>query len=596
MIEKTTDSVGEEVPKAAKKWTPGSVPYGVSKFDVLRKAGRYYVDKTAYIAKLEERADFLFYVRPRRFGKSLFIDMLRCYYDQNKKDEFQLLFGDLAIGREPTEGANRFQVLALDFSQVGLESGEGWQGKFDTYMDGRLRGFLDSYSDFYKEADFSGLDAGTLFSNIVEFGKKRGAQYYLIIDEYDNFTNDLVAGDGKTEYLEITHKTGFYRNWFKAFKGTMNRIFMTGVSPVTMDDLTSGFNIATNISQEAGFNSMIGFSEAECTRLYADFNGVGEFKVEDPAAVVKSIKPLYDGYCFAEKRVGLESVFNADMALYYLNTWIATGEPPKNIVDANIKSDWAKLQMILDAQREKETEEDMLPMTKELAENESVTFPLVESFSIDHLLDNENFKSLYYYYGIVTMSHFDYEGLHFAVPNECVRRQIFDYMRKAYDKDPARVRRDEFDRLFARFAHFAEFKPMFAYLAEKFKKNSVIRDGLNGELLINGFMRAYLTMCDGYMFCPELELNGRNCDYAFFPNRSLMPQIQPRHSFVIELKHVKKTASEAEIAAKHEEALRQLEAYSVHPNLLPLADGTPVHFLDIEFVGREMIVCEEVKF
>ena len=153
---------------------------------------------------------------------------------------------------------------------------------------------------------------------------------------------------------------------------------------------------------------------------------------------------------------------------------------------------------------------------------------------------------------------------------------------------------DEFDEHFVPFACEGAYRPLFEYLAAKFKANSVIRDGLNGEPLVNGFMRAYLTMREGYMFCPELELNGRNCDYAFFPNRQLLKPLQPLHSYVIELKHSRKSAPESEIAAKHEEALRQLSAYAAHPNLAALADGTPVHFLDIEFVGREMIVCEEI--
>lgn len=578
--------------------TPGSVPYGVAKFDELRKNGRYYVDKSAYIRKIEERADFLLFVRPRRFGKSLFIDMLRCYYDVNLKSQFQQLFGDLDIGRAPTAAANSYWVISLNFSRLAKMPQETMAEAFHRYMQATLAAFVHANSAAFRPDFLIGVDdkdPRTIFDAIAEARKgEKGHPIYLMIDEYDNFTNELVAGDGRTEYLEITHKTGFYRGWFKIFKDTCSRIFMTGVSPVTMDDLTSGFNIATNISQEEDFNSMIGFSETECTQLFAAFSHVGKF-TEDPVKVVHTIKPFYDGYCFSQDKIGRETVFNSDMTLYYLKTLLTTGAPPKNIIDANIKSDWAKLQMILDAQKAAENE-GTLPLTNELAENESVTFNLVESFPIEDILRNENFKSLYYYHGIVTMARLDFDGLYFKIPNECIRRQIFEYMRSRYEQCEQPVDLTDFKRHYTEYARNGHFKPLFKYLADKFKANSVVRDSLNGEPLVNGFMRAYLTMHDGYLVAPEFELNGHPCDYAFFPNHSLQPAQQPLHSYVIELKHSKKNATEAEIARKHTEALEQLKAYSAHPNLAALAGGTAVHFLDVEFVGREMTYCEEIHF
>lgn len=582
------------------KLTLESIPYGVSKFDELREDGRYYIDKTPYIRLLEQRADFLLFVRPRRFGKSLFIDMLRCYYDSNMKDRFQQLFGELDIGKNPTKGANAYWVLSLNFSRLGKKPEETIAAAFERYMRAQLAAFVRQHEEAFRPEFLVGLDEKdprTIFDGIEEARKgPKGRPLYLMIDEYDNFTNELVAGDGRTEYLEITHKTGFYRGWFKIFKDTCSRIFMTGVSPVTMDDLTSGFNIATNISQEDDFNAMIGFDETECVELYSDFKGIGRFTADDPRAIVHFIKPFYDGYCFSLGKMGQETVFNSDMALYYLKTLLATGAPPKNIVDSNIRSDWAKLQMILDAQKNAQETNGTLPLTQELAENEAVTFDLVESFPIENLLEEENYKSLYYYYGIVTMSHFDCGMVYYKLPNECVRRQVFEYMRKKYEQTGQSIVNSEFQSAFKLFAWNGVFKPLFEYLAGKFKTNSVIRDGLNGEPLVNGFMRAYLTMHDGYMVAPELELNGRHCDYAFFPNRSLLCGLQPQHSYVIELKHSKKAATGAEIAAKHAGALTQLKAYSEHPQLAALAGGSPVHFLDVEFVGRTMVRCEEVCF
>lgn len=578
--------------------TPESVPYGVSRFEDLRNAGRYFVDKSDYISKLEQRADFLFFVRPRRFGKSLFIDMLRCYYDINKKEQFSKLFGDLAIGNNPTKGANSYQVLALDFSEVNKGEGRTLEERFEKYLATCLEEFINQYGEKYG-ADFvagvAGKSAADVFSAISKRAKSLNFALYLMIDEYDNFTNQLLRAEGNARYESVTHGEGFYREWFKSFKSTFSRIFMTGVSPVTMDDLTSGFNIATNISREPGYNSMIGFTREQTRQIFADFKGVGKF-INDIDKHLGTVENWYDGYCFSEENAGREHVFNCDMVLYYLNYLVANGTPPKSLIDGNIKSDWGKLSMLLALQKKAETFDGILPLTEELADHEEVTFELADSFQVRDVIKPKNFKSLYYYYGIVTLSRIDFEGTYFRVPNECVRRQIFEYMRDCYERDGQEINTREFVHDFTAFARKGDWQPIFRYLGEQFKVNSVVRDSLNGEPLVNGFMRAYLTMRDGYNTFPELELNGRFCDYAFFPNTMLPPELRATHSYVIELKYSKASAPEAEISAKHAEALAQLEAYSRHPNLAALAAGTPVHFLDVEFVGRDLVRCEEISF
>ena len=579
------------------KWLPESIPYGVSRFAELRKAGRYYVDKTAYIAKLEQRADFLFFVRPRRFGKSLFVDMLRCYYDINQKKNFKKLFGDLAIGKQPTKGANKYQVLALDFSQVNKGQGLTLEERFERYIGDQLDAFVGNYHREYiaiSRRGWTKRNSAGKFDAIAAQAKKNGYLLYLIIDEYDNFTNQLIRAEGNERYEGVTHGAGFYREWFKSFKGTFSRIFMTGVSPVTMDDLTSGFNIATNISLNSNYNAMIGFTKEETKKIFADFKGVGEF-VNDIDQHLATVEKWYDGYCFSKERAGKEHVFNCDMVLYYLNELVEHGRPPESLIDGNIKSDWNKLAMLLAVQKHAETYDGILPLTEELADHDEVTFPLVEAFQVKDIAAEKNFKSLYYYYGIVTMSRVGFEGTYFKVPNECVRRQIFEYMRDQYDRSPEALDTAEFNRRFNDFALRGDSKPLFEYLADRFAVNSVVRDGLNGEPLLNGFLRAYLTMRAGYMACPELELNGRFCDYAFFPDPSLAPELRSQHSYVIELKHSKQGAPKREIAAKHKEALAQLAGYAKSPNLKHLAADTPVHFLDIEFVGRKMTVCKEVS-
>ena len=575
------------------------IPYGVKDFKRIRLEDFYYVDKTAFIRKMEERANFLFFVRPRRFGKSLLCETLRCYYDVAEKENYEKLFGDLDIGKNPTKNANRYFVLSLDFSRVGSCLGTTWSERFARYLDLAYESFIRAHVDVVPEKiDWNGMlrmpGADAKYAAIASAAKSLGLGLYVLVDEYDNFTNEIVSTKGKEPYREITHGEGFYRSCFKNFKATCDRIFMTGVSPVTMDDLTSGFNIATNISQEENFHAMVGFTADETRQLYEDFQGVGKF-TDSAAPHLRTVKAWYDSYCFSEGCVGKESLYNCDMVLYYLGYLVANGEAPKNLVDANIRSDWKKLSLILAAQRHAETFDGVLPLTEELADSDETTFDLVPSFPIEKIIDVANFKSLYYYYGIVTMGRFYRGNLMFRVPNECVRRQIFDYMREQYASRPNAVDVSEFIEKFDAFAWDGEWREFLTYLAEKYRDNGSPRDGLYGEARINGYLRAYLTMKSVYMVKPELSHPCGFSDYALFPNRMLPESSIPEQSYVIELKHSKADASDAEIAKKHEEALEQLKKYAADPNLAALAAGTPVHFLCYEFKGRELVCLEEVE-
>ena len=575
------------------------IPYGVKDFKRIRLENRYYVDKTEYIRKMEERADFLFFVRPRRFGKSLLCETLRCYYDVGEKENFQRLFGDLAIGKNPTKNANKYFVLSFDFSQVNSSSGATWAERFEDYLNTQLDSFISQHKailegDEFVQSVYLKAGASAKYSALVTAAHKRGLGIYVIVDEYDNFTNEIVSKtEGRTPYKEITHGTGFYRGWFKKFKGTCDRIFMTGVSPVTMDDLTSGFNIAKNITKSADFNAMVGFTTEETRKLFEDFQGTNKFS-DSLESHLAAVKEWYDNYCFSKQCVEKETLYNCDMVLYYLSELVVSGIPPEKLVDDNIRSDWDKLAAILAAQRHAETVDGVLPLTEELADKGEVTFPLVDSFPIENIIKEKNFKSLYYYYGIVTMSRIYRGDLLFRIPNECVRRQIFDYMREEYQKRPNAVDTTEFMQKFNAFAWDGEWREFLTYLAEKYRDNGSPRDGIGGEARINGYLRAYLTMKSVYMVKPELSHPCDYSDYALFPDRTLPEGSIPEQSYIIEMKHSKADAPDSEIAVKHEEAMAQLKLYAADPNLAALAGGTPVHFICYEFKGRDLIRLEEV--
>ena len=577
-----------------RKRTDLRIPYGVSDFPTMRNEGLYYVDKTQYLAQMEERDRFIFFVRPRRFGKSLFLSMMECYYDLNRKKDFKKFFGDLWIGKHPTENANRFMMLKLDFSKVG-GAGESLQDSFEKHIASMLDEFLFRYSEHYDDAfkaAFPGKTAEEKIAAVTARNRTIGIPLYLIIDEYDNFTNQMIRATGVKDYRDITHGAGFYRNWFKKFKGEFDRIFMTGVSPVTMDDLTSGFNIAANLSLDAACNATLGFSEAEVVQMYSDFKGTGRFTHGDPSAIVESIKPWYDGYCFAEKKVGVECVFNSDMTLYYLKSLVETGEPPKNMVDANIKTDYEKLKTISDLQRTvfKMEPLEALPMTEQALARGGIQFPLVESFPAEAIIKPENFHSLFFYYGLLSMAGRSRGEVVFGVPNACVERQIYGYLRQQYFP-PLKSFLDWNDAAQS-LAYDGEWRAFFELVAKNFLETTPIRGGISGEVRLQGYFQCEMGHLPQFITCPELEMSHGNCDFFLFPERHYYGDVP--HSYIVEFKHVKKGAKKAELEAQRKEGIAQLKRYAKDKKVPALAKGTTLHLILVQYRGPKMVNCELV--
>ena len=570
------------------------IPYGVSDFKRIRSEGYYYVDQTQYLALMESRDSFVFFVRPRRFGKSLFLSMMESYYDLNAKKDFKKLFGGLWLGKHPTENANRFMVLKLDFSKVG-GTGKALERAFEEHIDFRLVEFADRYRRILGDVfarRFEKLGVVGRFAAVTARSRDLGIPLYLIIDEYDNFTNQMIRATGVTDYRDITHGAGFYRNWFKKFKGEFDRIFMTGVSPVTMDDLTSGFNIATNLTLHRDFNAALGFSEAEVLQMYRDFKGTGEFTQGDPAEIVKSIKPWYDGYCFAEEKVGEESVFNSDMTLYHLKSIVETGEHPKNMVDANIKTDYDKLKTISDLQRVifKMDPLEALPMTEQTVTSGGIQFPLVESFPAEAIVQPENFHSLFFYYGLLSMSGRKMGDIVFSVPNACVEKQIFGYLRKQYF--PPEKSFIEWSAAARAFAYEGRWREFFKLVSDNFAETNPIRGNISGEVRLQGYFQCEMGHLPQFITCPELEMSHGNCDFFLFPERTYFGDVP--HSYIVEFKYVKKGAKKAELEVQRKEGFTQLKNYAKDRKIPALAKGTILHLILVQYRGSSMANCELV--
>ena len=439
-------------------------------------------------------------------------------------------------------------------------------------------------------AAFAGQSASDKLADAVNHSRRANIPLYLIVDECDNFTNQMIRATGVKGYREITHGAGFYRNWFKKFKGEFDRIFMTGVSPVTMDDLTSGFNIAANLTLDSDFNAALGFSEAEVVRMYSDFKGTGKFTKGNPAEIVKSIKPWYDGYCFAEDKVGEECVFNSDMTLYHLKHLVNKGEPPKNMVDANIRTDYEKLKTIADLQRTvlHMEPQDALPMTEQAVAGGGVQFPLVESFPAEAIIKPENFRSLFFYYGLLSMVGRKMGATVYSVPNACVEKQIFGYLRDRYFP-PAKSFLD-WDAAARAFAYKGEWKAFFELVAKNFRETTPIRGGISGEIRLQGYFQCEMGHLPQYITCPELEMSHGNCDFFLFPERTYFGDVP--HSYIVEFKHLKAGAKKAELEAQRAEGVAQLKRYAKDKKVPSLAKGTILHLVLVQYRGPRMANCE----
>ena len=402
------------------------VPYGIADFEQVRKENLYLVDKTMFFEKMERAGHFLFLVRPRRFGKSLFLDMLKSYYDINQKDNFLELFKGLYVADHPTKEQGQFQVLHLDFSAVGSDLDNLYEN-FNRYLTQRCILFAQKYAAYYPDGFVEELQSqgnGMAMLNWIHgVSHELRLNLYLIVDEYDNFTNNVLNVKGQQAYHELTHGTGFYRDIFKLFKPMFHRIIMLGVSPITLDDLTSGYNIALNMSLDARFNQMLGFSEEEVRqmiRYYKEVGAIGEDKTEDD--IIADMKPWYDNYCFADDSFGVEpSMSNCDMVCYYMSQLVDTGKRPKVMVDPNTMTDYGKLKRLIEIFQ---LEEMLQGTLDKVTEDGYVYSRLTRYISAEQIKWYDNFINLLYYYGILTIGGVWGETVKLIIPNNSIRKQV----------------------------------------------------------------------------------------------------------------------------------------------------------------------------
>lgn len=571
------------------------IPYGISDFNRMRNENFYFVDKTMYLPLIENMPSYLFLIRPRRFGKSLFLSMMRTYYDILQRDNFDKYFSDLWIGSHPTEQHNSYQILYFDFSKAGCSlPGANLMSSFNEYCSIIINQFAHEYASFYdedfKEAIENIVSAKAKLSYIEVKAKEKGYPLYLIVDEYDNFTNVILSEHGQKMFHDLTHASGFYREYFKQFKGMFDRIFMMGVSPVTLDDLSSGYNIDWNISTDPRFNSMMGFSETEVRNMFNYYlkNGLLTDNVE---SMISEMKPWYNNYCFARMSLDNDRVFNCDMTLYYLRSQVDFHCPPDEMVDKNIRTDYSKLKMLARIDHDTTYEGSRMSTIEEIAAKGEILVDLHTSFPAERVTDMDNFRSLLYYYGLLTMCGTRGDRLKMCIPNNCVREQYLGFLRDYYQQAHT-LNLSHLKDLIDDFAFDGHWKPFFETIARAYRENSSIRDAIEGERNLQGFLKAYLAIASYYLVEPELEMNYGYCDFFLLPDKKRYPDVE--HSYILELKYAPRTATDAELEVQAEEGRRQLLQYGEDKVARKIAIGTTLHRILLQFRGWDMVKCEEI--
>ena len=577
---------------------PPQIPYGWADFRMIRRERALYVDKTRFLHDLEQER-YAFLIRPRRFGKSCWVSLLAYYYDRARADRFATLFAGTDVGRRPTPNRHRYVILHFDFSAFD-DTLETLRERFEIYCFIKLRAALERNRDLFPQPVIDRILAhpaidGRL-NELFSYAGEQGIPLYVLIDEYDNFANTVLAWHGAEAYHSFTHGGGFYRNFFATLKagagygGGIERLFVTGVSPITMDDVTSGFNIGANISLRRRFNELLGFTGAEVRGLLESYrdHGVFDQDVDEAMAVMGE---WYNGYRFAEDAAN--DIYNTDMVLYYLKASIPNDRPPRELIDTNVRIDYGKLRHLLTVNRQLNGNFDLLRhvIGEGWADSE-----ITSGFPLERLQERENFLSLLHFFGLLSIREARAGMPRLGIPNQTVKRLMYGYLRDGYrDVGVFSVDLYAFANLVHEMAHRGAWRPVLEFLAGAISRQSSIRDYIDGEKVIQGFLAAYLSCTDHFVFHSERELGGGYADICLEPH--LQRYAGMRHGYVIELKYLtrREGANAAQVAQAARQAAAQVGRYLADERLARQYPAVGFTGLAVVFHGWELAHCAAVS-
>ena len=541
------------------------IPYGETDFVTIRKENSYYVDKTAFIPYFENAAKYIMFLRPRRFGKTLFINTLAAYYDVLEKDNFDQTFGGLYIHEHATGQQGKYMILKFSFASVDSRR-ENVEDSFNFTVCEIIKRFIKRYKNYLPEnaaeymSDVKDVSNKAL-SKLLTLTSDSPYKIYIMIDEYDNFANTLFSSD-EDAYKVLTHGDGFFRLFFNVLKdmtsennALIGRIFISGVSPLTLSDVTSGFNIALNLSIDSNLNDAMGFAESDVREMleyYQNETGVFKHSIDQ---LVEIMKPNYNNYCFSIESVFEERVFNSDMVLYFVQKYISSkGKIPEKLIDPNVSTDFFKMEKMVKLEQ---TFGEKSRIILQIINEGKTNFELNPEFAVAEVSKPSNIKSLLFYMGLLSYG-LDTNGYPtFIVPNDTVRQQYCRYMVDCYSQNLGwRSDTETLDVLWTKLAFEGDCKPFISYIASVMGDNSAVRDyDAQGEFFVKGFLLSHFCKNSGYQAFTELEANHG------FTDLYLEPLGWKRHAYMIELKYCNKNAPDSKVKELKNAAQSQLQRY-----------------------------------
>lgn len=536
------------------------LPLGMSNYEDIVRENRIYVDKTKYIEILEDFPNkTVMFLRPRKFGKTLFTSTLECYYDKNRKDKFDELFKDTYIGKNPTENRNKYCILRFNFSGISTETLETTIKGFREKVDLGINTFVELYGlDFYNNPEQSteGL-LGSLFQ-AFRFQRKE-EKIYVIIDEYDHFANELL-GFKTEEFKNLVAKNGKIRKWYEILKeGTetvVDRIFITGVAPVTLDSTTSGFNIASDITKNIIFNDMLGFSKEDVIYLMKEL----EIPEEKQKELLPVIKTNYDGYVFSTMiRDNIENykLYNSNMTLYFLYMYQVQNQIPKELVDVNIISDYSKIEAFMDLCQNM----NKIEILEKIVAGDLIESSLTEKFNAEIEFGEKELISLLFYLGYLTIKEIGFSKYKFQIPNDVIKEIYSNYFLE-YISRKANIVIDSIDTETINKELLLEGKvEKLLDVLKEFLTNLSNRNYARfDEKYVKVIFYSICRMLGTLYVKSELEVGGKYADILLVPKE----EIRERYSILIEFKYIKQEDYDRDneiLQQKQEQAKEQIEVY-----------------------------------
>ena len=527
------------------------LPYGISNYEELIEDGYYYVDKTMYIEDLENIAEKrIMFLRPRKFGKTLFTSTLENYYDIKKVEKFEKLYGETYIGKNPTKLKNSYHILKFNFSGIDTTNEETTIKGFKNEVASSINLFVEKYGlDFYINRED---EAENILDNLIKaFSIQREKEkIYIIIDEYDHFANELL-GFNPNQFKNLVSKNGKVRKWYEILKkGTetvIDRIFITGVAPITLDSLTSGFNIGTDKTQNAKFNEMMGFSQVELKQLMNE-QDITEKEQEE---IMPIMKENYDGYKFSI--YGKEKMYNSNMCLYFLNNYLEDRRIPNQLIDVNIASDYSKLGKMLDLCKGEEREK----IIEKTVSGEGIVSEITQKFNPAIEFTETDLVSMLYYLGYLTIAGEEFEKPELKIPNRVMKEIYSDYFLEILSKNAdLRINESEYNEMLREIALEGKIDKIVEMLG-KYLKNLSNRDYIKfDEKYVKLIFYCIAMNLKIFRLKSEMEIQRK------YPDILLIPKDKEKgyKGVMIEFKYLKKEEAN-KLKEKQEEARKQIEEY-----------------------------------